>query len=173
MYDKSEVGHLSHLFTDVPSTYPENAYQWLIKVLEGLIDFGNQHGHYGVINLTEHQYEWLDNVLEELIYSVGDNENHILSPLMEFIIRLIGDYEDTYIPKMTDQSSKPVGAPLIQNLSEDELAANAFFSIGYLLYQGNEKVKSLSSCNLAITLQPTFAEAYIIRGMAKCWLNHI
>ena len=37
----------------------------------------------------ENEYQWLDEVLEELIYSVGDNENHILSPLMEFVIRLI------------------------------------------------------------------------------------
>ena len=58
--------------------YSESAYQWLVEVLDGLIDFGNRHGNYGVINLIDDEYEWLDEVLEELIYSVGENENHIL-----------------------------------------------------------------------------------------------
>ena len=64
----------------VPSPYPETAYQWLGEVLDGLITFGKKHGHYGVIKLTEDEYQWLDDVLEELIYSVGENKNHPLSP---------------------------------------------------------------------------------------------
>ena len=76
----------------VPITYPESAYQWLTEVLDGLIDFGQRHGHYGIIKLTEDEYQWLDDVLEELIYSVGENQSHPLAPLMEFIIRLIANY---------------------------------------------------------------------------------
>ncbi|MYG07836.1 hypothetical protein F4167_14725, partial [Candidatus Poribacteria bacterium] len=53
----------------VLTTYSESAYQWLVGVLDGLIDFGQRHGHYGVIELTEDEYQWLDDVLEELIYS--------------------------------------------------------------------------------------------------------
>ena len=87
----------------VPSPYPETAYQWLVEVLDELIDFGRRHGHYGVINLSEDEYQWLDDVLEELICSVGENENHPLAPLMEFIIRLIANYEDTYVPKLTER----------------------------------------------------------------------
>lgn len=63
-----------HFHLSVPAeftTYSESAYQWLVEVLDGLIDFGNQHGNYGVINLTEDEYEWLDGVLGELIYSVN------------------------------------------------------------------------------------------------------
>ena len=37
----------------VPLPYPETAYQWLVEVLDGLIDFGQQRGHYSVIKLTE------------------------------------------------------------------------------------------------------------------------
>ena len=51
----------------VPKSYPESAYQWLVKVLDGLIDFGQRHGHYGVIKLTKDEYQWLDDMLEELI----------------------------------------------------------------------------------------------------------
>ena len=67
----------------VPPPYPETAYQWLVEVLDGLIEFGQRHGHYGVINLSEREYRWLmDDVLEELIFSVGENESHPLAPLM-------------------------------------------------------------------------------------------
>ena len=86
---------------EVPN-YPESAYQWLTEVLEGLIDFGKIHGHYGVIKLTADEYQWLDGILEKLIYSIGENESHPLAPLMEFIIQLIDNYEDTYVPKLTE-----------------------------------------------------------------------
>ncbi len=32
----------------VSPPYPETAYQWLVEVLDGLIDFRRRHGHYGV-----------------------------------------------------------------------------------------------------------------------------
>ena len=50
-------------------------------VLDGLIDFGQRHGHYGVIELTEDEYQWLDDVLEELIYSVGENRKSSFVPV--------------------------------------------------------------------------------------------
>ena len=123
---KSESGKQNFLFTDVipsmpqlldnsqplqtrasepaiPAPYPETAYQWLVETLDGLIDFGERHGHYGVIKLSDSEYEWLDDILEELIYSVGENESHPLAPLMDFIIRIIANYEDKYVPKLTER----------------------------------------------------------------------
>ena len=44
----------------------------------------------------------MDDVLEELICSVGEDENHPLAPLMELVIRLIVNYEDKYVPKLTE-----------------------------------------------------------------------
>ena len=162
---------------NVSRTCPESAYQWLVEVLDGLIDLGNRHGHYGVINLMENEYQWLDEVLEELIYSVGDNENHILAPLMEFVIRLISNYEDAYVPKLAEQFTKLAEDGTIEDesdnwspatnsieLNDDELAAHAFFSIGYLLYQGNQSEKVLSAYDKAIALKPDFLEAYHNRG---------
>jgi len=87
----------------VSTAYPEGTYQWLVEVLDGLINFEQRHGHYGVIELTEDEYQWLDDVLEELIYSVGENESHPLAPLMRFIIRIIANYEDAYVPKLTER----------------------------------------------------------------------
>lgn len=164
----------------VPPPYPETAYQWLMKVLDGLIDFGQRHGHYGVIKLSDGEYEWLDGVLGELIYSVGDNESHPLAPLMDFIIRIIANYEDKYVPKLTElfpelaeeapikttnKNSKP--PPYASELSDSELAAHAFFSIGCLLWEGGNAEKALAAYDTAIQLKPDYAEVYNNRGNIK------
>ena len=164
----------------VPSPYPETAYQWLVEVLDGFIDFGQRHGHYGVIKLTEDEYQWLDDILEKLIYSVGENENHPLAPLMDFIIRLIGNYEDAYVPKLTERfpelaAETPIAKtnennnppPYASELSDGEFAANAFFAIGCLLWEGEKGEKALSAYDTAIQLQPDYAEVYNNRGNVK------
>ena len=164
----------------VPPPYPETAYQWLVEVLDGLIDFGRRHGHYGVINLSEDEYQWLDDVLEELIYSVGENESHPLAPLMDFIIRIIANYEDKYVPKLTERfpelaEETPIGKtnknsnppPYASKLSDGELAAHAFFSIGCLLWEGGKAEKALNAYDTAIRLQPDYAEVYNNRGNVK------
>ena len=168
----------------VPPPYPETAYQWLAGVLDGLIDFGKRHGHYGVIKLTKDEYQWLDDVLEELIYSVGENENHQLAPLMEFVIRLINNYEDKYVPKLTElfpelaeqapvevpnKNSNP--PPYASELSDNELAAHAFFSIGCLLAEGGKAEKALSAYDTAIQLRPDYGEVYNNRGNIKSGLD--
>ena len=164
----------------VPSPYPETAYQWLVEVLDGLIDFGRRHGHYGVIKLTKDEYQWLDDVLEELICSVGENENHPLAPLMELIVRLIDNYEDAYVPKLTERfpelaeeapveiASENSNPPrYASELSENELAAHAFFSIGCLLSEGGKAEKALAAYDTAIRLQPDYAAVYSNRGNVK------
>lgn len=164
----------------VPKAYPESAYQWLVKVLDELIDFGQQHGHYGVIKLTKDEYQWLDDILEELIYSVGENESHPLAPLMDFIIRIIANYEDKYVPKLTERfpelaEEAPIAAASENKKSkentpkpdENELAAHAFFSIGYLLYHGNRTEKAISAYDTAIVLKPDFWEASYNLGIVR------
>ena len=165
----------------VPPPYPETAYQWLAEVLDGLIDFGQRHGHYGVINLSEAEYQWLmDDILEELICSIGEDGNHPLDPLMTFIFRLIDNYEDKYVPELTElfpelAEETPVeiagenndSPPYASELSDNELAAHAFFSIGCLLAEGGKTEKALSAYDTAIRLQPNYAEVYNNRGNIK------
>ena len=169
----------------VSPPYPETAYKWLAGVLDGLIDFGKRHGHYGVINLSKAEYQWLmDDVLEELICSIGEDENHPLAPLMEFVIRLINNYEDKYVPKLTElfpelaeeapievpnKNSNP--PPYASELSDNELAAHAFFSIGCLLWEGGKAGKAFSAYDTAIRLQPNYAEVYNNRGNIKSRLD--
>ncbi|MYB00058.1 tetratricopeptide repeat protein, partial [Candidatus Poribacteria bacterium] len=165
----------------VSKAYPESVYQWLVKVLDGLIDFGQRHGHYGVIKLTKAEYQWLDDVLEELICSVGENENHPLAPLMDFIIRIIANYEQTYVPKLTERFSELAEEATTEiserennqtdantsKPSDNELAAHAFFCIGHLLEHTNWDKKKISAYEKAIGLKPDFWEAFYNLGIAR------
>ena len=164
----------------IPSPYSETAYEWLAEVLDGLIDFGKTHGHYGVINLSGSEYQWLDDVLKKLIYSVGEDENHPLAPLMDFIIRIIANYEDAYVPKLTERfpelaEEAPIGKTnensnsprYASELSDGELAAHGFFSIGCLLWEDGKTEKALNAYDTAIRLQPNYAEVYNNRGNIK------
>ena len=130
--------------------------------------------------MSEDEYQWLDDILEELIFSVGENENHPLAPLMEFIIRLIVNYEDKYVPQLAElfpelaeeapvevpnKNSNP--PPYASELSDSELAAHGFFSIGCLLWEGGKAEKARSAYDPAIRLQPDYAEVYNNRGNIK------
>ena len=86
----------------IPPPYPESAYQWLVEALESLIEFVGRKEDCSVPELTKDDYDWIDALLEALIYSVDEGCNHPLSSLMEFVCLLIGDYEDKYVPKLTE-----------------------------------------------------------------------
>ena len=103
---------------------------------------------------------------------------------MDFIIRIIANYEDKYVPKLTErypelaeeapikttnENSKP--PPYASELSDSELAAHGFFSIGCLLWEGGNPEKALSAYDTAIRLLPDYAEVYNNRGNIKSGLG--
>ena len=51
---------------------------------------------------TEQDYTQAVALLDSLIDIVGENENHPLASLMELVGVLIEQYEDAYIPEITD-----------------------------------------------------------------------
>ena len=162
--------------------YPESDYQWLVETLETLTDIVNRNANNSFATLTEADYERLDAVLKELIYVVGDDEKHPLAPLMDFIGVLITKYEDEHFPKLTDlfpeltegvnpkrtkdkeRKDNPTKVP---EKPTNAFAAEAFFSIGNSLLEGNKAEKAISAYNQAIHLNPEYAHAYYNRGIAK------
>ena len=90
----------------VSCPYPESDYQWLVEVLEKLADIVSRNASSNFDVLTKTDYEQLDVVLKELIYIVGDDEKHLLAPLMDFIGVLISKYEDEHFPKLPDTYPK-------------------------------------------------------------------
>ena len=164
----------------VSSSYPESDYHWLVEVLDELIEFMHCDESLSVPELAENDYDWAHTLLVELVGTVGESDTHPLYPLMEFVCRLIDNYEEKYVPKLTelfpeltqesytetttDDRQFDVDTP---KLSENELAAHAFFTTGFLLYHGNQLEKALSAYDNAIALKPDFVEAYNNRGGVK------
>ena len=159
------------------ASYSESDYDWLVNVLDMLIKFMHRDENWSVPDLEENDYAWAHALLVELVSAVGDSETHPLRPLMEFVCHLIDNYEDKYVPELTelfpelaeetpieitDENSNQAGYTL--ELSDGELAAHAFFSIGYLLGEGNLSKKSLDAYDKALELKPDFVEAYNNKG---------
>ena len=162
------------------SSYSESDYRWLVGVLDKLIAFIHRGGERRVPELIENDYEWAHALLVELVDAVGESDTHPLRPLMEFVWQLIEKYEDKYVPELTElfpelAEEAPIeaaskGRKSISNIpkqSENVLVAHAFFSMGYLLYQGNRKEKAHSAYNITITLKPDFWEAFYNRGIVR------
>ena len=82
--------------------YPESAAQWLISLLDLLAGIANQHEDLDHIMVTETEYQRLSAVMDDLIYSVGEDEEHPLSAAMALIGMLIKTYEDQHFPKLAD-----------------------------------------------------------------------
>jgi HTH-type transcriptional regulator / antitoxin HigA len=51
---------------------------------------------------TQTEYNHLVNLLDQLIDEVGEDELHPLASLMEIIGILIENYENNYIPELSD-----------------------------------------------------------------------
>ena len=86
--------------------YPESAAQWLISLLDLLAGIANWHEDLDHIVVTETEYQRLSAVLDDLVYGVGDDENHPLSAAMTLVGVLIKTYEDQHFPKSLPRTGR-------------------------------------------------------------------
>ena len=160
--------------------YAENDYHWLVGVLDKLIEFMGRDENYSVPELIETDYDWAHALLIELVGAVDESKTHPLRPLMEFVCQLIDNYEDKYVPELTELFPELAAEALMETTnkskhptsnipkqSDSELAAHAFFSIGYLLYHGTRTEKAISAYDKATALKPDFWEASYNCGIAR------
>ena len=176
-----------NLAQQVDSTpYPESDYEWLMEVLDTIADIVDRNFSNNFVALKERDYERLDSVLKELIYVVGDDDEHPLAQLMDFIGILITDYENRHFSKLSDlypklmedvtpfntKNGNEKGNP-IKDLKKPlkTLAAEVFFSIGVFLFGQGKKEEAIFAYDQAIYLNPEYAHAYLLRGNVKTTLN--
>ena len=165
--------------------YPESAAQWLISLLDLLAGIANQHEDLDHIMVTETEYQQLSAVMDDLIYSVGEDEEHPLSAAMALVGMLIKVYEDQHFPKLADlypELTKDTSVEKTGN-SGDAVATISgeikrdfvivFFSIGCLLWKGDKAKEAISAYDLAIGINPDYASIYASRGEAKSGLNDL
>ena len=83
-------------------SYPEDELQWLISLLDLLVGIVNRNENLSRVVVTETEYQQLAAVLDDLIYGVGDDENHPLSAAMTLVGTLMKTYQDRHFPKLVD-----------------------------------------------------------------------
>ena len=165
--------------------YPESAAQWLISLLDLLAGIANWHEDLDHIVGTETEYQRLSAVLDDLVYGVGDDENHPLSAAMTLVGVLIKTYEDQHFPKLMDLYPELAEDTRVEATGESgntpatisgEIKRDfviAFFSIACLLWKGDKAKEAISAYDLAIGIDPDYASIYASRGEAKSDLNDL
>lgn len=165
--------------------YSESAAQWLISLLNLLIAIANRNEDLNRVMITETEYQKLSVILDDLIYGVGDDENHPLSAAMTLVGALMKTYQDRHFPKLVDlypelakevsakitDENKKVSAPVSAQSETDFFFA--FLSIACLLWRGGKMEKAISAYNAAIRIDPDYASVYAGRGEAKSGLNDL
>ena len=165
--------------------YPESAAQWLISLLNLLADVVNRNEDLNRVAVTETEYQQLSAVMDDLIYGVGDDENHPLSVVMALVGTLIKAYEDQHFPKLVDLypelgkkasdkttgKSRSITSTISGQINTDFVVV--FFSIGCLLWKGGKAGEAISAYDLAVRIDPNYASVYASRGEAKSDLNDL
>ena len=180
----ASVQPLAHEFIDA-TPYPESAAQWLVDLLNLLTGIVNRNEDLSHIVVTETEYQQLSAVLDDLIYGVGEDENHPLSAAMALVSTLIKVYEDRHFPKLTElfpelsketpdkttNESRHTTSTISEQIETDFVIV--FFSIGCLLWKGGKAKEAISAYDLAIHINPDYASVYASRGEAKSDLNDL
>ena len=180
----ASVQPLAHEFIDA-TPYPESAAQWLVDLLNLLTGIVNRNEDLSRIVVTETEYQQLSAVLDDLIYGVGDDENHPLSAAMTLVGVLMKTYEDQHFPKFVDlypelakevsakttDENKSVSASMSAQIETDFFFA--FLSIACLLWKGGKMKKAISAYDLASRIYPDAISVYAGRGEAKSSLNDL
>ena len=84
------------------ASYPESQLQWPVSLLNLLVGIVNRNEDLSRLTVTETEYQQLSAVMDDLIYGVGDDENHPLSAAMTLVGVLMKTYEDQHFPKLVD-----------------------------------------------------------------------
>ena len=164
-------------------SYPESAAQWLISLLNLLAGIVNRNEDLNRVVITETEYQQLSAVMDDLIYGVGEDEDHPLSAAMTLVGMLIKVYEDQHFPKLTDlfpelakeipdrttNESGSITSTISGQIDTDFVIV--FLSIGCLLWKGSKPEKAISAYDLAVRIDPNYASVYASRGEAKSDLN--
>lgn len=163
--------------------YPESAVKWLVSLLDLLAGILNRNEDLSRVVVTETEYQQLSAVMDDLIYGVGEDENHPLSAAMTLVGMLIKTYEDQNFPRLVDLFPELARDTSIKEAGEDRSAAISgqietdfvmvFFSIGCLFWKGGKTKKAISAYNLAIHINPDYAGVHASRGEAKSSLNDL
>ena len=86
--------------------------QSLVAVIEMLVSIVGENEHQSIISLTSNDYQRLTKVQDKLRAIVGEDENHFLTPLINFIGNLIKIHDEkSNLSTQTDMLSQETDQP--------------------------------------------------------------
>ena len=163
---------------------PSESYvAWLVGIQELLTELANRTDDLRRPTATADEYEQLSGMLEELMWADGGNPDSPLAdvgacvgdfariygkahfPTMEELFPELLELEHEEDPEIEaaiarlDEKNKDIHVP-----TEEEIAIDAFFSLGTLLADIGKAENAIAAYDGAIRLKPDYAAAHCNRG---------
>ena len=163
---------------------PSESYvSWLVGIQELLTELANRTDDLRRSTATADEYKQLSGMLEELMWAAGDNFDSPLADIEVCVGDFVRIYEAATFPTMEelfpelleleheedpeieaaiarlDEKNKDIHVP-----TEEEIAIDAFFSLGTLLTDIGKAENAIAAYDVAIRLKPDYAAAHCNRG---------
>ncbi len=159
--------------------FPASAVPWLLEVHELLTELVTRNPDVRRATVNEAEYKKLTTILEDLMWAVGDDEQDPLSSLFTCVGNFTLRYEDENFPnwdalwpelESADAAAEAISPKRKATASpppgwaDEEVALDAFLSMGHFLCEAGQVEKAIAAYDTAIRLNPHAAEAYCNRG---------
>ena len=163
---------------------PSESYvAWLVGIQELLTELANRTDDLRRATATADEYKQLSGMLEELTVADGSNPDSPLAGVGACVGDFVRIYEAATFPTMEelfpelleleheedpeieaaiarlDEKNKDIHVP-----TEEEIAIDAFFSLGTLLTDIGKAENAIAAYDVAIRLKPDYAAAHCNRG---------
>ena len=163
---------------------PSESYvAWLVGIQELLTELANRTDDLRRSTATADEYKQLSGMLEELMRAAGDNFDSPLADVEVCVGDFVRIYEAATFPTMEelfpelleleheedpeieaaiarlDEKNKDIHVP-----TEEEIAIDAFFSLGTLLTEIGKAENAIAAYDVTIRLKPDYAAAHCNRG---------
>ena len=161
----------------------ESYVSWLVGIQELLTELANRNNSLRHAEVTADEYEQLSGMVEELTEAAGDNSANPFFPIEGCVGSFMIRYEEKNVPTLEelfpellelehkedpeieaaiarlDEKNKDIHVP-----TEEEIAIDAFFSLGTLLTDIGKAENAIAAYDVAIRLKPDYAAAHCNRG---------
>ena len=163
---------------------PSESYvAWLVGIQELLTKLANRTDDLRCSTATADEYKQLSVMAEELMWAVGEDFDSPLADVEVCVADFARIYGKAHFPTMEelfpelleleweedpeieaaiarlDEKNKDIHVP-----TEEEIAIDAFFSLGTLLAEVEKSENAIAAYDVAIRLKPDYAAAHCNRG---------
>ena len=162
--------------------FPESYISWLVGIQELLTALANRNEELRHAEVTADEYAQLSTMIEDLMWAVGDTLDNPFAPIEGCVGSFMISYEKKHVPKLDDlfpplqEEEDPALEETLARLAaenqdihvptEEEIAIDAFFSLGSLLAEAGKPENAIAAYDVAIRLKPDYAAAHCNRGNA-------